>query len=161
MYISRELTIADYYNILDFFKTAPNKYAMVDMEGYGGKINTVDIGANAFIHRDVLMDFFCDTFFDDATHDREQNEIWLNSFFEFMGQYGNGHSYQNYPNRNQADFRWAYWGDYYSVLVDIKQKYDPNNLFRYQQSIGPEMKTKGNGQPVILFQNADIQYEIY
>jgi hypothetical protein len=161
MYIARELAVSDYANILKYFTTAPNKYTMVDMEGYGGKINTVEDGACAFNHRHALMDFFCDAFFDEATNDRKENEIWLNEFFEFMKQYGNGRSYQNYPNRDQEDFRWAYFGPAYNQLVKIKQKYDPANLFNYPQSIGPDIIIDPEKQQLHLFSPSAIHHEVF
>ena len=136
IYIERLLSVADWTNILTYFQTAPNQYTMVDMEGYGGKIGTVEESNCAFIHRKVTMDFFCDAFFNQQTNDQKKNEDWLNAFMRFMEQYGNGHSYQNYPNRDQANYKWAYWGRYYNLLVAIKKKYDPNNFFHYMQSIG-------------------------
>lgn len=38
-YISKSLSVDDYKSILVYFKTAPNSYTVVDMEGYGGVIN--------------------------------------------------------------------------------------------------------------------------
>ena len=45
--------------------------------------------------------------------------------------------YQNYPRRNFGNYRWAYWGDAFPSLLTVKNKYDPNNLFRFEQSITP------------------------
>ena len=159
-YIARDLSQADWKNILNFFLTSPNQYTMIDMECYGGKINSIEIEQSAFIHRNVKMDFFCDAFFNKETNDQKENEEWLQSLFEFMTQYSNGHSYQNYPNRNQEDFRWAYWGNYYNQLVQIKNKYDPENFFRYQQSIGP-MEDDRLPDQISLFKPNPITYENY
>lgn len=160
-YISRQLTVADWKTILKFYMTSPNKYAMVDMECYGGKINETPENENAFIHRNVTMNFFCDVYFTKETNDQKQNEEWLQSFFEFMTQYGNGHSYQNYPNRLQEDFRNAYWGKYYDLLVYIKNKYDPTNFFHYQQSIGQEQESTQDSEYLSMFESKPIEYEKY
>jgi FAD/FMN-containing dehydrogenase len=161
-YIAKSLSVNDWKDILTFFRTAPNKYTMVDMEGYGGAIGKVPESDCAFIHRNVLMDFFCDAFFNEETNDQKKNEEWLQSFMLFMGKYSNGHSYQNYPNRLQQDFKWSYWGKYYDQLVAIKRKYDPQNFFHYMQSIGepisPEYK---NLQLNIIETNTPIIYEAY
>ena len=134
---------------------------MVDLEFYGGRINEFPVENSAFIHRNVQIDLFCDALYNSITNDREANKIWLEGFFNFLAQYGNGHSYQNYPNRNQRDFRWAYWGNYYTQLVAIKNKYDPNNFFRYQQSIGPDPELKELKDQKILFKKSKIVYEPY
>lgn len=160
-YIARKLNVADYQNILTFFKTVPNTYGMLDLEGYGGVINTYPVEQSAFIHRDVLMDFYAIVFFDKVTNDQEKNRQWLISLFNFMEQYSNGHSYQNYPNRDQQGFQWAYWGQYYNQLVAIKRKYDPANFFNYPQSIGSPLIPELDEKQIILFDNTPIQYEMY
>ena len=153
--IERSLSIANWSDILQYFLTAPNQYTMVDMECYGGKINQVFPGYNAFIHRTAKMDFFCAAFFDDQTKDQKENEIWLNAFMTFMQRYSNGHSYQNYPNRDQQNWKWAYWGNFYDQLLSVKQKYDPANAFNYPQSIGPYQSISRQN----LITQSPIQYE--
>lgn len=162
VYIEKSLTVNDWKNILKFFQTAPNKYTMVDMEGYGGKIGTIDPSECAFIHRKVTMDFFCDAFFDAKTNDQKKNEEWLAAFMDFMKKYGNGHSYQNYPNRKATNYKWEYWGEYYNLLVLIKNKYDKNNFFHYMQSIGKPIGTRYEKKQILLFDtNTPIKYEDY
>lgn len=160
-YISKSLSVADYENILNFFRTSPNAYSMVDMEGYGGEINRYPLTKSAFIHRDVIMDFMCFLFFDKASNDKEKNRQWMIQFFEFMSRYSNGHSYQNYPNRDQTGFQWAYWGSYYNQLVAIKNKYNPDNVFAYQQAIGEPLKPGLEKEQIILFENTPVAYESY
>ncbi|MBK8853988.1 MAG: BBE domain-containing protein [Saprospiraceae bacterium] len=58
------------------------------------------------------------------------------SLFEFMEQYSNGHSYQTILPGSGRISEWAYWGQYYKPTGSHKNKYDPNNFFNYQQSIG-------------------------
>ncbi len=158
-YVARSLTVEDYADILTQFKTAPNDYAMIDLEGYGGVINQYPVENSAFIHRDVLMDFYTILFFDNASNDQEQNREWMIQFYAFLEQYTNGHSYQNYPNRDQTNFQWAYWGPYYNQLVSIKQKYDPNNFFHYPQSIGVPVPAEYENKQIMLFDNTAIVYE--
>ena len=161
-YLERSLSVSDWKNILNFFKTAPNEYTMIDMEGYGGNINTVLEDDCAFVHRNVTMDFFCDAFYNKETNDKQKNEEWLAALMQFMKTYDNGHSYQNYPNRNQTDFKWAYWGKYYNTLVAIKNKYDPSNFFHYLQSIGEPIDDAHQSTQIVLFETpSPIQYEAY
>jgi hypothetical protein len=160
-YISKSLSTADYMDILNFFKTAPNAYSMVDMEGYGGEINRYPLDKSSFIHRNVTMDFFSLLFFDKASNDQEKNRLWMIAFFNFMARYSNGHSYQNYPNRDQTGFQWAYWGPYYKQLVVIKNKYNPNNVFAYQQAIGGTLEPDQEKEQKMLFDITPVQYESY
>jgi hypothetical protein len=160
-YISKLLTIADYTNILNFFKTAPNAYSMVDMEGYGGEINRYPVTKSSFIHRNVPMDFFCLLFFDKASNDQEKNRLWMIKFYDFMARYSNGHSYQNYPNRDQSGFQWAYWGSYYNQLVVIKNKYNPSDVFAYQQAIGGPLEPEQEKEQIMHFDITPVVYESY
>lgn len=160
-FIERSLSITDYKNILTFFKTVPNSFGMLDLEGYGGVINTYPVTNSAFIHRTALMDFYAIVFFDKVTNDQEQNRQWLMSLFTFMQQYTNEHSYQNYPNRDQTGFQWAYWGPYYAQLVAIKKKYDPHNFFEYQQSIGASLSPDQEEKQIYLFDDTEIIYDTY
>ena len=132
---------------------------MLDLEGYGGVINQYPVEQSSFIHRSALLDFYAIAFFDKVTNDQEANRLWIISLYQFMEQYTNTHSYQNYPNRDQTGFQWAYWGEYYNQLVAIKNKYDPNNFFNYPQSIGQPLSAELNAKQKMLFDNTPIKYE--
>lgn len=43
--------------------------------------------------------------------------------------------YRNYPDINFSNWPELYYGSNYKRLQAIKQRYDPDNLFRYEQSI--------------------------
>ncbi|MEO6844898.1 MAG: BBE domain-containing protein [Ginsengibacter sp.] len=45
--------------------------------------------------------------------------------------------YRNYPDINLKDWASAYYGDNYSRLQKVKARYDPENIFRYEQSVTP------------------------
>ena len=133
-YISQPLGLDDWKKILDRFAQSPCPWSWFVIEPYGGQINRVPKGATAFIHRDVAMDTFFGLFWR-TPQEKGLFEGFLDDFMKMYAPYCNGHSYQNYPRRHQKDFAKAYWGDYYSSLVAIKGKYDPDGFFRYQQAV--------------------------
>lgn len=47
-------------------------------------------------------------------------------------------SYSNETDYFEKDWQKSFWGDNYSRLLNIKQKYDPTNLFRCHHSVGSE-----------------------
>lgn len=55
---------------------------------------------------------------------------------QLMKPYVKG-SYVNVPDQNIEKFGKAYYGSNFARLREIKAKYDPDNLFRFPQSIPP------------------------
>ena len=160
-FIERQLDEGDWHEIVDYFRKGPGPYNIAVIEPCGGAINaSVD---NAFIHRKAMTDFFVDVFWDDDAEKWDQVK-WLNDYMELMKPYFNGHSYQNYPRRGLDDFRWMYWGDAYDTLLWVKQKYDPDNFFRFEQSISPYpagTRPAHHPQARLRFTDRDIAYESY
>ncbi|MFZ2648858.1 MAG: FAD-binding protein, partial [Burkholderiaceae bacterium] len=135
-YIARPVPLAHWQKLVAYYRSAPMPFNTVVLEPYGGRINAQPVYANAFVHRDVDMDFFVDTFWvDDA--DRPRAVQWLDGFMQLMAPYFNGEVYQNYPRRNTPNFRQAYWGGAFPALLACKLRYNDTALFDYEQSISP------------------------
>jgi FAD/FMN-containing dehydrogenase len=69
-------------------------------------------------------------------HTRDAAVSYLAEFDRVLAPLSNGHSYQNYPNRETVDFGQAYFGENLPALRKIKKKYDPNDLFSFPQGLG-------------------------
>jgi FAD/FMN-containing dehydrogenase len=67
--------------------------------------------------------------------DRETAESYMRDFDRVMAPLSSGHSYQNYPNRTQLDFGRRYFGGNLERLVHVKKRYDPDDLFTFQQGL--------------------------
>jgi FAD/FMN-containing dehydrogenase len=63
-------------------------------------------------------------------------EAWIAEFAGALAPYVNG-AYVNVPNAGMADWETAYWGAGVDRLRAIKTKYDPTNVFSFEQSIAP------------------------
>jgi FAD/FMN-containing dehydrogenase len=137
-YIARPLGRAGWQRVVDYFLTAPNLWAMVYTEPYGGAINRVPPLETAFIHRDVDMNVVIDTVWTTEA-ERVQCVSWLEGFMQLLAPFSNGHVYQNYVDPSLKDYRTAYWGEAFDRLLAVKQKYDPDNFFHFQQSISPRV----------------------
>lgn len=135
-YLGRVLEVQEWRRVVEYYRTAPNTACTVGMEIYGGAINTYPAMGNAFVHRDVYMDFFVDTFWV-KPEEETPARTWLTGFRELMQTYWNGHSYQNYPRGDDPNYRWQYWGEALNSLLFVKQKYDPANFFTFPQSVSP------------------------
>ncbi|MDT5068481.1 MAG: hypothetical protein QOK02_4636 [Mycobacterium sp.] len=63
-------------------------------------------------------------------------EAWIAEFAEALAPFVNG-AYVNVPNAGMADWEAAYWGAGVDRLRAIKAKYDPTNVFSFEQGITP------------------------
>ena len=135
-YIGQPVDLAGWTKIVNYFNTRPNNTNAVFFEPYGGAINSLPSDANAFVHRDVYMDIYMDSFwFKDA--DRKAAEAWLDGYVQIFSQYSNGQQYQNYPRRNTPNYAVAFWASNYPALQRVKAEYDPLNVFKFPMGINP------------------------
>jgi hypothetical protein len=65
---------------------------------------------------------------------------WTKDYWEALHPYSAGGAYVNFMMDEGEDRIKATYGDNYERLVTIKNKYDPNNLFRVNQNIKPAPK---------------------
>jgi FAD/FMN-containing dehydrogenase len=141
-YIDKPIDLAGWTAIVQHFATRLNDTSAVILEPYGGAINSY-AGENAFIHRDVYMDLFVDSFFF-KPDEWDAANAWLDGYMKIIEPYSNGQQYQNYPRRNTADYPKAFWGDAYPALQRVKAQYDPLNVFQFPMGIHPP------GQPRLM-----------
>lgn len=102
----------------------------------GGAMSRVAPDATAFAHRNVALNFGIDY----ASRDPAKNEAGIAAVREFYyalephmaGFYSNLHD-----DDNTEKTVWGNYGSNYPRLVDIKNQYDPTNLFRLNANIRP------------------------
>jgi FAD/FMN-containing dehydrogenase len=119
----------------EFMKNAPSQVSDYFCSSLGGAVKKAPAGGSAFAHRDAL--FYAEPgagWSGDAITPRAQ--AWVAEFSQALRPYVNG-AYVNVPNPGMVDWETAYWGDHYARLREIKAKYDPGNVFQYEQSIPP------------------------
>jgi FAD/FMN-containing dehydrogenase len=134
--VSREWTAGEWQSLLQYFVTTPNPYSYFYMEFYGGAINAYPVGESAFIHRDAVFNAVLDVFWWQP-EDQAAAQNFLVGWMNLMEPLYNGHVYQNYPRLDDANYAYKYWGDAQATLWDVKQKYDPDNVFTFAQAVVP------------------------
>jgi hypothetical protein len=63
------------------------------------------------------------------------NRAWLESTWRSMRPYVSGQAYQNYIDPALPDWQQAYYGSNLARLEQVKAKYDPDDVFHFQQGI--------------------------
>ncbi|MBL1109959.1 FAD-binding oxidoreductase [Streptomyces sp. 5-8] len=135
----------DAIDIVDsFIRTAPTDDSNFFVQAFGGNVRkSSPRGGTAFPHRDALFysepgvgwgkrsdqPGVCDPL-------TSQCQAWIAEFSQALRTYVDG-AYVNVPNIAQQDWETAYWRDNVDRLRKIKAKYDPDNVFQYEQSVQP------------------------
>ena len=119
--------------VLDIVTTTPGMIFQINT--LGGAIQNEDAEkGSCFAHRRFLYISELQTYWD-----KEKQDGGLLQKFENVQQvfFENGMNaqYCNYPDINFKNYHSLYYGSNYKKLQQIKNKYDPNNIIRYEQSI--------------------------
>jgi hypothetical protein len=103
----------------------------------GGRINEIAPDATAFVHRDSrwLADVSASWSEDDADEVIENALAWQEGFFADLRHFAKGGAYQNFIDPALEDWAEAYYGSNLPRLRRIKRTVDPDNVFRFAQSI--------------------------
>lgn len=100
----------------------------------GGAISRVAPHETAFVHRDSRILLTFQSLWTSAEDD-QANIAWIDGVNQALRPYTTGGAYVNIPDSSLADWAWAYYGDNFPRLVEVKARYDPKNIFNYPQSI--------------------------
>jgi FAD/FMN-containing dehydrogenase len=102
----------------------------------GGATSRVAADATAYAHRDVAFNFGIMYFSEDPA----QNEASIAAVREYYKAM-EPHMAGFYTNLNEDDERktWGNYGENYPRLVELKNRYDPTNLFRLNANIKPDV----------------------
>ncbi|MFL6085503.1 MAG: FAD-binding oxidoreductase [Mycobacterium sp.] len=130
--------------VASFMSKAPTPDCNYFTNAFGGALKASEpSGGSAFTHRNAL--FYAEPGAGwgtrggiPATEDPLTSKClaWVAEFNQALEPYVNG-AYVNVPNAGMADWESAYWGPNVDRLRAIKAKYDPDNVFSFEQSIPP------------------------
>jgi FAD/FMN-containing dehydrogenase len=102
----------------------------------GGQTQRVPVEATAYSSRDTLYAMNVHGRWDDASDD-ERCVAWSRAFFDAAAPFALGSVYVNFMTQEETSRIAAAYGPNYERLVAVKNRYDPDNLFRHNQNIRP------------------------
>ena len=102
----------------------------------GGAMARVPADATAYAHRSSRIMVNLAAFYE-GDADRPAKQAWVRDFAAAIDQ-GDPAAYVNFlADEGPERVRAAYPGTTWDRLVEVKRRYDPNNLFRLNQNIAP------------------------
>jgi FAD/FMN-containing dehydrogenase len=124
--------------IVEQAENLPAPFGQLILAPMGGAVGKSDSSTRALTIPDAPWAYFCLSMWMDPTED-EQNTAWARGFADAMQPYGFGKTLPNFiePDEGNPRLRASYGEDTYVRLVELKQKWDPDNVFRLNQNIAP------------------------
>ena len=101
-----------------------------------GAVNRVASDETAFAYRDATFATVIAGMWPDAA-DNEDNIKWVRDYYDATAPLSEEGAYVNFMAGDDQDRVKVSYGGNYDRLVDVKRKYDPDNLFRLNQNIKP------------------------
>jgi hypothetical protein len=127
-----------------FAGSSPRSY--VALFHLKGAVSRVAEGETAFGNRQASHAITLDGVWRPGEDFGERDTAWARSFFAALGRFREG-VYVNFLGGDEAldRVREAYGDAVYDRLVDVKTRYDPDNVFRHNQNIRPRVSDAGGG----------------
>jgi FAD/FMN-containing dehydrogenase len=114
--------------------TAGSGTGTIQFDSYGGAIAEVAPTATAFAHRNAFCSAQYASFWT-TPGSTDPHRAWLRATRATLNPWSDGGAYVNYADPELQGWAHAYWGNNLPQLQKVKQKWDPQNLFSFAQSV--------------------------
>lgn len=121
--------------VVRYMANTPSAASNFFCSSFGGAVRHAPPGGSAFPHREAL--FYCEpgaAWDDPALNSKALG--WAADFWRALRPFGDG-AYVNVPNAPASDWERDYYGSNRERLRQVKAKYDPRNVFSFEQSVPP------------------------
>lgn len=123
--------------MLAALQNASSPFSLVQFRGLGGAMARVPEDATAFAHRQRRYFVAVIGLWLDPTEDAAPHQAWTAALWEQVRHEGRG-VYVNFLEEEGPErIHEAYPAATYARLAEIKQTYDPENLFHFNQNVPP------------------------
>jgi FAD/FMN-containing dehydrogenase len=127
--------------ITEYTSDAPSSGATVFVSPWIGAETDPATDATAYPHRDPAHHLLVEARWDDARCDTEHID-WVRDFHDALTPYTTGDVERNFLTEDESNDRLqSAYGENRDRLVEVKTKWDPDNLFQMNQNIEPEPRS--------------------
>ncbi|MGE5307361.1 MAG: FAD-binding oxidoreductase [Alphaproteobacteria bacterium] len=122
--------------VVEFAGKLPSPHCEIFIGLIAGAPNRIAPDAMAYGHRDAKFVLNVHGRWDEAKDD-QKCIAWAREFFKASAPYASAGAYVNFMTEEEGDRVAAAYGSNYERLVEIKRRYDPENVFHFNQNIKP------------------------
>lgn len=122
--------------LIRYAQNLPSGFSEIFIAQVGGATSSVASDATAYVGRDAGFVLNVHTRWEDAADD-ERCVAWAREFFDATLPFAIGGAYVNFMTAEESGRVEAAYGQNHERLVAVKDEYDRNNLFRFNQNIAP------------------------
>ena len=124
--------------LIEHAEAAPSEHSTIDVWYQGGAMARVGAGETAFGDRSSAILLGIEANWEGPQND-EANISWVRGCVSDMRRFSSGGMYLNFPGffEEGDNLMRDAFGANYERLAEIKNKYDPTNVFRLNQNIKP------------------------
>ncbi|NUA30498.1 FAD-binding oxidoreductase [Cupriavidus basilensis] len=122
--------------LVDYVNKLPSPHTEIFIGAMGGQTNRVAADAMAYPNRDANYVMNVHGRWTEPADDAACI-AWSREVFQAAGPYALGSVYVNFLTQEEGDRVGAAYGPNHARLVEVKRRYDPNNLFHHNQNIKP------------------------
>ncbi len=135
-FVYKTLSKSNIKKLVKYVDNSPGEDGcFIRLYSLGGKIKKLPNNYSAYYYRNAryIIGITADWKKDEEA---ELYKNWVEEVFKYVKPLTNG-SYVNFPYAELKNYGYAYYGDNYHGLKKVKKSYDPNNIFKFEQSIKP------------------------
>jgi FAD/FMN-containing dehydrogenase len=114
----------------------PSDHSEIFVALVSGVANRVPTSATAYVGRDARLVVNVHARWEHASGD-DACITWARAFYAAAAPFASGGAYVNFMTGDEAARVPAAYGENYTRLVDLKRRFDPDNVFRTNQNIAP------------------------
>jgi FAD/FMN-containing dehydrogenase len=122
--------------LLEYAGNLPGGACEIFVAHMGGETSRIPADSTAYRGRDAQFIMNVHGRWEDAADDAKCIG-WCRELFDATKPFATGAAYVNFMTEEEGQRVEEAYGDGYKRLVELKNKYDPNNLFRLNQNIRP------------------------
>ena len=122
--------------VVEYVGKLPSPQCEIFFGALGGATTRPASDSAAYAQRDAMFVMNFHGRWEDPVDD-ERCVLWARDFFKATAPFASGGVYVNFMTAEETDRVRSAYGPNYDRLVQVKRKYDPNNLFRMNQNIEP------------------------